>query len=206
MHSGQILICCATPGGCAGLEYRRLLGQSSVWRRDINDITSDGHSRSIRRLPGLRFLIKLVEFSSGLSLLDCRLVVHCTARDRKRCRLKDPHLRFVWCQGIGTLILRIPNDCLAELELLDAVIYELVLFLLLPCLVPNALLPQRVSLSETYIPGHTLVQVPLHTVFLDSNAFERPDEFIPQRWTTQLKLVKNRSNCVPLLTGLCPVI
>lgn len=59
-----------------------------------------------------------------------------------------------------------PNDCLAELELLDAVIYELVLFLLLPCLVPNALLPQRVSLSETYIPGHTLVQVPLHTVFL----------------------------------------
>lgn len=116
------------------------------------------------------------------------------------------------------------DDTLAELELLDAVIHEsLRLHPAVPSGVQRLTPAEGITVGETYIPGHTLVQVPLHTVFrgkypnpnlnglftnkcLDPRAFDHPDEFIAKRWTTQPELVKDRSNFIPFLTGLCPIM
>lgn len=37
----------------------------------------------------------------------------------------------------------------------------------------------------------------------DARCFERPDEFIPERWTTQPELVKDGSAFAPFSMGEC---
>lgn len=36
---------------------------------------------------------------------------------------------------------------------------------------------------------------------LDKRSFERPEEFLPERWTTKPELVKNRLLFIPFQTG-----
>jgi len=58
------------------------------------------------------------------------------------------------------------DDSLAELDLLDAIIHEsLRLHPAVPSGVQRLTPAEGITVGETYIPGHTLVQVPLHTVF-----------------------------------------
>lgn len=58
------------------------------------------------------------------------------------------------------------DDSLAELEFLDAIIHEaLRLHPAVPSGVQRLTSAEGLTVGETYIPGHTLVQVPLHTVF-----------------------------------------
>ncbi|KAJ5297263.1 6-phosphogluconate dehydrogenase [Penicillium atrosanguineum] len=57
------------------------------------------------------------------------------------------------------------------------------------------------TIGKSYIPGNTIVQVPLYTMFRDPRAFERPTEFIAERWTTSPELVKDRSVFIPFNTG-----
>jgi hypothetical protein len=70
-----------------------------------------------------------------------------------------------------------------------------------------------------YIPGDCIVQMPLHTLFrgnvfhrdfrynvakfyiVDERCFAQPTKFIPERWTTQPELVKDRSAYIPFGSG-----
>ncbi|KAL6407680.1 cytochrome p450 [Ilyonectria robusta] len=91
---------------------------------------------------------------------------------------------------------------LAKLPHLDAIINE-VLRLHPP--VPSGLQrmtpPEGLTIGDTFVPGNTIVQCPTHTMHRDARYFERPDEFLPQRWSTEKELTKDASVFVPFSTG-----
>ncbi|KAK0650024.1 cytochrome P450 monooxygenase-like protein [Cercophora newfieldiana] len=61
--------------------------------------------------------------------------------------------------------------------------------------------PEGVWIGERHIPGDVIVQVPSYTVFRDPRAFEQPNEFIPERWTTRPELIRDRSVFIPFNIG-----
>jgi cytochrome P450 family 628 len=96
----------------------------------------------------------------------------------------------------------ISHDNLMTVALLDAVINEA---MRLHPPVPSG--TQRMTPAEglwiggKFIPGNTIVQVPSYTVFRDERAFESPNEFIPERWTSRPELVRDKSVYIPFNTG-----
>ncbi|KAL1801103.1 hypothetical protein ACET3X_001445 [Alternaria dauci] len=71
--------------------------------------------------------------------------------------------------------------------------------------VPSGL--QRVTPAEgaiiagQYIPGHMNVTTPTYALHRDSRAFVRPDDFIPERWSSQPDLILRRDAFVPFGLG-----
>ncbi|KAL4867807.1 hypothetical protein BDV12DRAFT_209525 [Aspergillus spectabilis] len=61
--------------------------------------------------------------------------------------------------------------------------------------------PEGLQIGERYIPGNVMVCIPTHTLFRDERVFARPNEFLPERWTTQLELVKEPSAFIPFNAG-----
>ncbi|KAH6967869.1 cytochrome P450 [Ilyonectria sp. MPI-CAGE-AT-0026] len=61
--------------------------------------------------------------------------------------------------------------------------------------------PEGLMIGKTRVPGNTIVQVPLHTLQRDERFFEKPLEFIPERWTTMPELTKNSSIYAPFSIG-----
>ncbi|RYP03734.1 hypothetical protein DL765_010404 [Monosporascus sp. GIB2] len=63
--------------------------------------------------------------------------------------------------------------------------------------------PEGLQVGDCFIPGNTIVQVPTHTMFTDERCFPRPEEFIPERWTTRRdELVRDASVFVPFSMGV----
>jgi len=113
---------------------------------------------------------------------------------------------------------------LSKLKHLDAVINEAMrLHPAVPSGVQRQTPPEGLLIGNTFIPGNTIMKVPLHTVFRgmfrsnasphpfvsltldpDSRSFDRPLEFIPERWTTRPELTKDASVFTPFSTGKCP--
>lgn len=80
---------------------------------------------------------------------------------------------------------------------------------------------EGLTIGGTYIPGETIVQVPLHTLFrgrlscgevhqicasnyfplADERLFLKPDEFDPERWTTRPELNANPAPFQPFSIG-----
>lgn len=61
--------------------------------------------------------------------------------------------------------------------------------------------PQGIEIDGTYIPGNTFVKIPIHTLQRDPRYYERPQEFIPERWTTKTDLVRNSTAFMPFSIG-----
>ncbi|KAM0075253.1 hypothetical protein ACKRZS_012707 [Fusarium odoratissimum] len=61
--------------------------------------------------------------------------------------------------------------------------------------------PQGLMVGDTFIPGNTIVQVPMYTVQRDERYFVRPSEYIPERWTTSPELVKDKTVYAPFSIG-----
>ncbi|KAI1283340.1 cytochrome P450 [Xylaria sp. FL0933] len=61
--------------------------------------------------------------------------------------------------------------------------------------------PRGLTIGDTHIPGNCVIKAPSYTLFRDERYFERPDEWIPERWSTQPNLVKDRSAFIPFSIG-----
>ncbi|KAF5863921.1 hypothetical protein ETB97_009028 [Aspergillus alliaceus] len=91
---------------------------------------------------------------------------------------------------------------LQGVRLLDAVINEtLRLHPAVPSGTQRMTPPEGMTIGNTYIPGDVMVCIPLHTLFRDERVFGHPEDFIPERWTTQPELVKDPSVFIPFNGG-----
>ncbi|RMZ81077.1 hypothetical protein DV738_g2396, partial [Chaetothyriales sp. CBS 135597] len=97
---------------------------------------------------------------------------------------------------------RVTATTLSKLEYLNACINEgLRLHPPVPSGVQRLTPPEGLQLDGTYIPGNTIVQAPTYTLHRDERCFARPNEFLPERWTTKPELVRDASVFTPFGTG-----
>jgi cytochrome P450 family 628 len=91
---------------------------------------------------------------------------------------------------------------LEGVELLDALVNEtLRLYPPFPSGLQRQTPPEGMSIGDHHIPGNTVVQAPWHTIFRDIRCFSRPNEFVPERRTTQPELIKKKSVFIPFGGG-----
>lgn len=66
--------------------------------------------------------------------------------------------------------------------------------------------PERISIDDIYIPPHVTVVSPCYTVSRLPSAFEKPNDFLPDRWHKQPELIKDRRAFTPFSIGAhsCP--
>ena len=61
--------------------------------------------------------------------------------------------------------------------------------------------PQGMDINGHFVPGNTIVHIPLFPLFRDPRYFVAPDEFLPERWTTRPELMRNKHAFIPFSTG-----
>ncbi|KAI7772214.1 hypothetical protein LZL87_014124 [Fusarium oxysporum] len=94
------------------------------------------------------------------------------------------------------------HSALAKLKYLQAIIDETMrLYPAIPSGLQRITPPQGLQIDGTFIPGNTIVQTPPYTLNRDERCFARPNDFIPERWTTQPQLVRDASAFAPFSTG-----
>ncbi|KAK0646745.1 cytochrome P450 [Cercophora newfieldiana] len=85
-----------------------------------------------------------------------------------------------------------PKD-VSKAQHLNGVIQEaLRLHPAIPSGFPRLTPPEGITVSGTYIPGDTVVVLPVYAMQHDKANYEAPDEFIPERWYSQPELIRNR--------------
>lgn len=62
--------------------------------------------------------------------------------------------------------------------------------------------PEGLLVGDICIPGNTTVVTPHYTLHRREDCVEQPDEFIPERWTTCPKMVRNRQAFMPWGVGV----
>ncbi|KAH7147578.1 cytochrome P450 [Fusarium sp. MPI-SDFR-AT-0072] len=94
---------------------------------------------------------------------------------------------------------------LGKLQYLQACIDEsLRLYPVVPSGLPRMTPPEGMEIDGVYIPGDTIIHNPSYTMYRDERCFEKPNEFIPERWTTRPELIKDASVYAPFSTGTNP--
>ncbi|KAL7767272.1 hypothetical protein ACKLNR_001573 [Fusarium oxysporum f. sp. zingiberi] len=61
--------------------------------------------------------------------------------------------------------------------------------------------PEGLRVGDIFIPGDTIVTVPSYTLYRDERYFTAPDDFGPERWTTNPEMVKDGSVFAPFSFG-----
>ncbi|CAI6238131.1 unnamed protein product [Periconia digitata] len=92
--------------------------------------------------------------------------------------------------------------CQRTIPMVDAVIHES-MRLWSPVFLPAQRVtpPSGIHINGHFIPGNMIVQMPPFPRFRDPRNFVRPDEFLPERWTTSPELVLDRNAATPFSTG-----
>ncbi|KIL86958.1 hypothetical protein FAVG1_09511 [Fusarium avenaceum] len=94
------------------------------------------------------------------------------------------------------------NMSLGKLTYLHACLDEsLRLYPVVPSGLQRVTAPEGMQVDDIFIPGDTLFHSPTYTMCRDERCFVRPDEFIPERWTSQPELVKDASVFSPFHMG-----
>jgi cytochrome P450 len=55
-----------------------------------------------------------------------------------------------------------------------------------------------------HIPPDTVLSIPTYQLQHDARNFVKPDDFIPERWTSQPELVLNKEAFLPFSVGSYP--
>ena len=61
--------------------------------------------------------------------------------------------------------------------------------------------PSGITIAGTYIPADVIVKAPHWTIARLDSAFDKPDEFIPERWTADKEMVKDERAHAPFSIG-----
>ncbi|PYI03141.1 putative cytochrome P450 [Aspergillus sclerotiicarbonarius CBS 121057] len=61
--------------------------------------------------------------------------------------------------------------------------------------------PEGLTIEGTFIPGGTKICAPRYTIGRLESAYERPEEFIPERWYSQEELIRDRRAFAPFGVG-----
>jgi cytochrome P450 len=61
--------------------------------------------------------------------------------------------------------------------------------------------PEGLRIGDRHIPGNVLVNVPNYVICRDARYFDKPTEFIPERWTTRPELNRDPSVYIPFNIG-----
>jgi cytochrome P450 len=60
---------------------------------------------------------------------------------------------------------------------------------------------QPTKIGPYLVPGETMLSVPTWTIQHDERYFEKPHEWVPERWTSRPEMVKDRRAYLPFSTG-----
>ncbi|KAI5814634.1 cytochrome P450 [Pyronema omphalodes] len=67
--------------------------------------------------------------------------------------------------------------------------------------IPRVTPPEGLTIGDLFIPGDTVVSVPIYCMHRDTRYFQRPLEFIPERWSEQPELVIDKRAFTPFGIG-----
>ncbi|PLB48736.1 cytochrome P450 monooxygenase [Aspergillus steynii IBT 23096] len=116
--------------------------------------------------------------------------------------VRDQALYKALQKELEPLLPDLSYDRLADCSLLNAAINEaLRLHPAVPSGAQRMTPPEGMMIGDTYIPGNTLITIPVYTFWRDERMFARPNEFLPERWTTQPELVKDPAAFTPFNIG-----
>jgi cytochrome P450 len=66
---------------------------------------------------------------------------------------------------------------------------------------PRVTPSEGLQIGDVFIPGETVVYMPQYQLHRDPRNFQRPNNFIPERWTTKSDMILNRSAYMPFSMG-----
>jgi cytochrome P450 len=61
--------------------------------------------------------------------------------------------------------------------------------------------PEGLKIGDVHIPGDMVVYMAHYQLHRDPRNFERPNEFVPERWTTKSEMILNRGAYMPFSMG-----
>ncbi|KAF2875193.1 putative cytochrome P450 [Massariosphaeria phaeospora] len=94
------------------------------------------------------------------------------------------------------------NEKIANLDHLNAVIYEtLRLHPPVPSLLQRKTPPEGIVIDGTFIPGDSIVSCPQYVIGRSAAAYEHPEAFVPERWTSSPSMVKEKGAWAPFSSG-----
>ncbi|KAF2087465.1 cytochrome P450 monooxygenase [Saccharata proteae CBS 121410] len=70
-----------------------------------------------------------------------------------------------------------------------------------PTALPRITPPEGITIDGTHIPGNMTVICPAYAIARDEATYGRAEEFLPERWSEQPELVKNKTAFAPFSTG-----
>jgi cytochrome P450 len=105
-------------------------------------------------------------------------------------------------EEVEPLIAASSFSCQTSYPVLDSIVNE-TLRLYPPALFgsPRVTPSEGLRIGDIYIPGDTVVYMAHYQLHRDPRNFERPEEFVPERWTTKPEMILNRSAYMPFSMG-----
>ncbi|PLB36079.1 cytochrome P450 [Aspergillus candidus] len=165
--------------------------EKQVERADVLTHLVDAYSKSAKRDIDYQWLrgdtrLTIVGGSdttaATLTFLFCHLAMDPTQIEKLRAEL-EPLLK-----GRSSL----ETKDVSKARHLDGVIQEaLRLHPAIPSGFPRVTPPEGIMIGDVFIPGGTTVVLPVYAIQRDDANYERPEEFIPERWYSKPELIKN---------------
>ncbi|KAL2839204.1 cytochrome P450 [Aspergillus pseudoustus] len=94
------------------------------------------------------------------------------------------------------------HSTIAHLDHLNGVINEILrLYPAVPSALQRKTAPEGIAIAGVHIPGNIHIMCPMYTIGRSELAYERPNEFIPERWYKCSELVKEKGAFMPFSAG-----
>ncbi|KAB2572194.1 putative benzoate 4-monooxygenase cytochrome p450 protein [Lasiodiplodia theobromae] len=119
---------------------------------------------------------------------------------------KNPHMQPKLQQEVDDAIASTEGDfsysALINKPMLDGVINEaLRLYPPVPTGLQRLTPPEGLMIAGRFVPGDTLVSVPCWSAHRDPRNFPKPEDFIPERWSSMPELALHKEALIPFSAG-----